>query len=247
MNKKVIYISSIITVIIAVGLTFALLFYNGILLFNNPSKDEYPVRGVDVSAYQGKIDWAELSEQSIDFAFIKATEGSGFTDKCFEYNYKNAIKTDLRVGAYHFFSFDSEGKTQAENFINSVYEYEDMLPPVIDVEFYGDYSKNSPPKDIAKVKKDLKILLDTLTDKYGRKPIIYATDDSYEVFIKGDFDEYDIWIRDIFNTPRDPDDWVFWQYTNRGRLDGYNGDEEFIDINVFKGTKRDFENYGKRT
>ena len=93
--------------------------------------------GIDVSYHQGDIDWETLSRQGIDFAFIKATEGSGYADTYFRNNYKNAADTDIRIGAYHFFSFDSPGKTQAENFIRTVPVTDDMLPPVIDLEYYG--------------------------------------------------------------------------------------------------------------
>ena len=108
----------------------AALVWNGVILLNYPSVEKYPVRGVDVSAYQGEIDWDTLALQGISFAYIKATEGSSFVDKCFDYNYAQAKKTGLRVGAYHFFSFDSGGDTQAENFIATVEPCENMLPPV---------------------------------------------------------------------------------------------------------------------
>ena len=78
--------------------------------------------------------------------FIKATEGSSFVDEHFAYNYAEARKTDLAVGAYHFFSYDSPGAAQAENFINTVAPHAGMLPPVIDVEFYGDKEKKSAGK-----------------------------------------------------------------------------------------------------
>lgn len=229
-----------------IGILFVGLFYNGIILFNNPSKEEYPVSGVDVSAYQGEIDWEILANQEIQFAFIKATEGSGFTDKNFAKNYEAAIKTDLRVGAYHFFSFDSAGSTQAENFIQSVYAYEDMLPPVVDVEFYGEYL-SSAPEHVDSIKAELHVLLNKLETYYGKKPIIYATEESYELLIQDDFAVYDIWIRNVLSSPELADDkeWTFWQYTNRGRLEGYDGEEQFIDINVFYGTAEEFEKYGK--
>ena len=98
----------ILTIVISIGI----MLWNGIIFLNNPSIDEYPIRGVDVSSYQGKIDWKTLSEQDIQFAFIKATEGSSFVDPNFSENYSNARKTKLRIGAYHFFSYDSSGKTQ---------------------------------------------------------------------------------------------------------------------------------------
>ena len=224
----------------------ALLLYNGVFTLNNPSRSEYPIRGVDVASYQGDIDWEVLASQDIQFAFIKATEGSSYVDKYFKCNYENAVKTDLRVGAYHFFSFDSAGSTQAENFIKSVYSYEDMLPPAVDVEFYGEYL-SSPPTDIEAIKGELRILLETLTEEYGKTPIIYATKESYDLFLKNDFTEYDIWIRDIVTCPElsDGREWSFWQYTNRGRLEGYKGVEKFIDINVFYGSVEEFEEYGR--
>lgn len=75
---------------------------------------------MDVSSWQGEIDWPTLAGQGLSFAFIKATEGSGFTDPRFSYNWEQARKTALRVGAYHFFSYDSPGETQADNFIAAV-------------------------------------------------------------------------------------------------------------------------------
>ena len=96
------------------------LVYNGTILLNNPSRDDFPIRGVDVSHYQGEIDWSVLSENDIEFAYIKATEGSTYVDDCFEYNFNSALDTDLFVGAYHFFSLESDGTLQAGHFIRNV-------------------------------------------------------------------------------------------------------------------------------
>ena len=83
--------------------------------------------GIDVSAYQGEIDWQILSKNNIFFAYIKATEGSSFVDKNFAYNFSEAQKTDLHVGAYHFFSYDSSGEIQAQNFIENVIPFDGIL------------------------------------------------------------------------------------------------------------------------
>lgn len=229
--------------VIAILIAIALLFYFGVFLFNNPSTDEYPVRGVDVSSYQGDIDWEILSGQNIQFAFIKATEGSGFVDPYFEYNFAAAQKTRLRIGAYHFFSFDSPGETQAENFITNVPAIEGMLPPVVDFEFYGDKEKNLPLADDAH--RELDILLDKLEIHYGMRPIIYATEKSYGLYLSGHYEAYDIWIRNVFTKPKPLNNqpWTFWQYTNRERLDGYDGKERYIDMNVFNGSMEDFAYY----
>ena len=77
------------------------------------------------------------------------------------------------------------------------------------------------------------------------KPIIYATERSYELYLAGGYSDYDIWIRNVITPPNIADgrEWTFWQYTNRGLLSGYEGEERFIDINVFAGTKEEFEAY----
>lgn len=231
------------TICLLVFIVIIMLIYNGVILLNGLSASRYQVRGVDVSSYQGEIDWETLADQDIQFAFIKATEGSSFVDPYFAENYSESKKTDLRIGAYHFFSYDSSGKTQAENFISTVEPLENMLPPVVDVEFYDDKETNLPNKK--DVYRELKIFIDELEKHYGLKPIIYATEKSYELFIADSFNEYDIWIRNVITQPSlsDNRNWTFWQYTNRDRLKGYSGKEKYIDVNVFYGDTEKFNKY----
>lgn len=245
MNKTLKALLAVAAVMMIVLSSIALLFWNGVLLINNPSSAEFPVRGVDVSAYQGDIDWKTLASQNIDFAFIKATEGSNFTDKRFAFNFAEASKTSLRVGAYHFFSFESGGDTQAENFIKAVPKTENMLPPVVDLEFYGNFSADNINKE--SVVYELNKMLDALYEHYGMHPMIYTAEEEYSLFIDGGFENNPIWIRGVYSKPKISDgrQWTFWQYTNRERLDGYNGSERFIDMNVFYGSKEDFARFGK--
>lgn len=227
------------------GIVLFALVWNGIIILNGHQSSKYEVKGADVSAYQGEIDWSVLASQNISFAFIKATEGSSFTDKSFAYNFDEAQKTSLAVGAYHFFSYDSSGEAQAENFINAVVPFDGMLPPVIDLEFYGD-NENDPPQRES-VEKQLKTMLNLLEQHYKQKPVIYATEKSYKLYLSGDYEDYDIWIRNVITKPElsDGREWVFWQYTNRGRLDGYNGKEKYIDLNVFNGSAEEYAEYLK--
>ncbi len=236
-------ITIIISVVIVLCIVMFSLVWNGVIILNGLFSKKYSVKGIDVSSYQGEIDWDKLSTQDISFVFIKATEGSSFVDKNFSYNFESAQKTSLAVGAYHFFSYDSEGETQAQNFIDTVKPYKGMLPPVIDLEFYADKEENPP--DRAAVEKQLKILLNLLEEHYGQKPIIYATEKSYKLYLSNGYKDYDIWIRNVVSTPKlsDNRDWTFWQYTNRERLDGYNGEEKYIDMNVFNGSVEEFNNY----
>lgn len=201
--------------------------------------DKYEINGVDVSHYQGTIDWLVLASQDMDFAFIKATEGSSYVDECFYDNWQAAAETGLLIGAYHFFSFDSEGKTQAQFYIDTVGSLDGKLTPAVDVEFYEDKSSNPPPKE--EVVRELRELLAALEDHYQAKPVIYTTYQAYRRYIKDEFTDYPLWIRNVYYEPFLIDDpaWTFWQYTDTEVLEGYQGSETYIDRNVFRGTKEE--------
>ncbi len=194
--------------------------------------------GVDVSSYQAEINMNELKEQNIRFIYIKSTEGSDFQDDRFTANWENAEKAKLLSGAYHFFSYDSEGRTQAENFIKTVGpDLKGRLLPAVDVEYYGDKEQNPPEK--AAVVKELRTYLEILEDEYGVKPLIYTRSDIYEKYLKGEFDEYKKWMSSLY-TPLSwnyKDDWYIWQYLNRGELKGYSGGEKYIDLNILNKDK----------
>lgn len=241
-KKKLAIVIAICIVIVS---TFGYMLYKNVITLSNPKSLGYTIKGVDVSEYQGDIDWQVLSNQDIQFAFIKATEGSSYVDPNFLDNFTNALNTNLRVGAYHFFSFESSGKTQAENFIDTVPIVENSLPNVVDVELYGDFRKN--PLDVQSVVKELTAMLQSLEDTYKSKPIIYTTKITYNLYIKDNFPNYSIWLRDVHfshNVKLTPNV-DFWQYSSTQILDGYNGDEQYIDMNVFCGSQDDFNNYNK--
>lgn len=220
---------------------FALLFLNKIISFQSFFVPDDFVKGVDVSSYQGTIDWRILADQGIDFAFIKATEGSSFVDERFAANWQEAGETELKIGAYHFFSYDSSGKTQADNFIRAVGPLADGgLPPVIDIEFYGDKEKNPPEKE--HTRQILDELLLALKEHYQMTPVIYATQKSYHLYIEDGYSENPVWIRNVYFKPKlgDGREWTFWQYSDREVLKGYDGTEKYIDMNVFRGDREEF-------
>ncbi len=237
--KRTTRVILLVAVVFAAGV-FAALVYGGVIRLNRPSDQDYPVRGVDVSEYQGTIDWTKIAAQGIDFAYVKATEGSSAVDSRFADNFPGAQAAGLRVGAYHFFSFDTPGDMQAANYIANVPAQEDLLPPVIDLEFYGEYQNNPLPAD--EVWPQLQAALDALEAAYGKKPIIYTTERSYDLYVSGHDAPYDIWIRSTYFSPR-VKGWTIWQYTGRGKLDGYDGEEIYIDLNVFNGNEDAFAVY----
>ena len=209
-----------------------------LLLPQEAAPSQWEVFGVDVSSYQGEVDWAALAGQGVDFAFIKATEGSSLVDRRFAQNWDNARSAGVAVGAYHFFSYDSPGETQADNFIAQVPVVEGALPPVVDIEFYGDKLQNPPTR--AEVKAILEPLLARLETHYGQKPILYVTYRSYSWFIRGDYLDYPLWVTRPLLAPISKD-WTFWQYSHSALLDGYTGDEDRIDLNVFRGSLEELQ------
>ena len=232
-SRKLIII--IVIVLLALAVAFAAVFFlikSKKVLFNQIFISDEDVVGVDVSKYQMDIDMDELARQNIDFVYIKATEGSTNTDENFSVNWKNAGNSLLARGAYHFFSFDSDGDTQAQNYIKTVGSLTGDLRPVIDVEYYGDKEQNPPARE--DVIRELHVMLDELEKEYGVKPVIYASGTLYDTYIKGEFDEYPRWVRSVYYHVNidNGDNWLVWQYCDRGRLSGYSGGEKYIDLNV---------------
>ncbi len=242
--KRIIGALLLLTLLILgiIAAVFARKIHTGELVLNVPDPAEYPVDGVDVSRYQGHIQWDVIAAQEIDFAFIKATEGSSYRDPNFAYNWAGAQENGIFAGAYHFFSFESSGETQAANFINTVGALDGSLPPVVDLEFYGDYAEN--PLSKGDTRRILDELLDSLEDFYGVKPIIYTTPKAYYQYLfGGGYGEYPLWMRNTYYKP--PERWVFWQYSDKGELEGYDGKqadnlEMYIDLNVYNGSYEEF-------
>lgn len=106
------------------------------------------------------------------------------------------------------------------------------------MEYYGDKEKNPPHKK--DIQTQLAVMLDLLEEHYHAKPVIYTTYKAYRDFIKGGFEGYPIWIRNVYYPPI-VIEWTFWQYTDRAVLNGYHGNEKYIDRNVFYGSWEEIE------
>lgn len=200
----------------------------------------FPLKGIDVSHHQDTVEWAKVPEQGIDFAFIKATEGSEYVDDHFLLNWEGAEENGVLAGAYHFFSFDSPGTSQAELYINTVGSLSGKLCPVVDVEFYADKGVNQPARD--SVRHELTEYLQSIEAEYSVKPIIYTTYQVYELYLKDVYEEYPLWIRNVYFLPFDKK-WEFWQYSDRGKLEGINSSEGYVDLNVFRGNAEELQNF----
>jgi len=213
--------------------------------FGRASPKNHAVHGVDVSRWQGEIDWERLRSQGANFAYIKATDGGDHLDPMFRKNWRGAQAAGLRRGAYHFFYWCRTAGEQADWFIRNVPRVEGALPPVIDVEWNGESSCKRRPSP-AKVREKMQVFMDKLEAHYGQRPIIYTAPDFYADNLKGAFLDYPFWLRSVAAHPskRYPGrKWVFWQYSGSGLSHGVSGR---IDLNVFYGSEGQWRNWVAR-
>ena len=191
-------------------------------------RTDYQVHGIDVSHHQSRIDWGRVARQDVHFAFVKATEGLDFKDSLFQRNWPAMSRAGLLRGAYHFYRPGVDTRQQAKNFFSHVPLAGGDLPPVLDVEVLDDVSK-------VELIVGVKTWLWMAEIHYGVKPILYTNVKFYNKYLAGHVEDYPLWIA-RYNTrkPRTATgrDWQFWQYGNRGRLAGIDGD---VDLNVFHG------------
>ena len=191
-----------------------------------PRMEGYEVHGIDVSHYQFEIDWPRVAEQEVHFAFMKATEGVSLKDGYFQSNWKAARAAGIICGAYHYLVPGIDPLKQAENFMETVQLEPGDLPPVLDVEV-------SAGQDSEAVYAAVKQWITAIETKYKIKPIIYTGLNFYHEHLAGKIDEHRVWIaRYNTITPNLGRQWDFWQYTNRGGLDGIDGR---LDLNVYQG------------
>ncbi|NUU74040.1 GH25 family lysozyme [Paenibacillus xylanilyticus] len=210
-------------------------------------RNEGNIQGIDVSRYQGKIDWLQVKADKREFVFIKATEGQTYTDPKFAANVKGALSAGLLVGTYHFLRATSAevAKAEAAHYAKSLEAVGGVkalqLPPVM------DYENNPGGISKAQINIVAKAFLTELERLTGVKPIIY-TGNSFA----GNFDTglsgYDLWIARYSNT-KVPDDqpawktWDIWQYSDSGKVPGITGS---VDLNEFNGSLADLKKrYGK--
>lgn len=230
---------------IAIIVTMSAIVGGGLYMVCNRQKDargvkiereRYPVCGIDISAHNGILDFAEIAADSIDFVMIKATEGATFKDSRFHENYHEARKAGLKTGAYHFFRFDTDGKMQGINFIHSVRGKKFDFPLVIDVEEWGNI-KSTPTHMVVE---RLQALIDHLETE-NHSVMLYTNKDGYQRFIRDRFEDYPLWICSFTDPPLDDNErWTLWQYSHWGMVDG---SEHEVDLNTFNGSREHWDSW----
>ena len=199
-----------------------------------------PVQGIDVSNWQGDIDWAKVRAAGTQFAFIKATEGGDFLDPKFRQNWYGAKRAGIPRGAYHMLYWCRTAKEQALWFVRNVPSDADALPPVLDLE-WNHHSRSCPqnaPPGVAL--KKIKIILEVMESHMGKRPIIYTDVAFHRDVLEGELKGYNFWLRSVAAEPHEiyrSRPWLFWQFTTTGHVPGI---KVPVDRNVFNGSPADW-------
>lgn len=199
----------------------------------------YEIHGVDISHYQGEIDWDKLRDAMIEgyplrFIMIKATEGSTKLDDKFVDNFYQARENGYIRGAYHFWSNKSSARSQAYHFLDKVHLQEGDLPPVLDVEH------KPTDKSVEEFQQDILTWLHIVEDKYHVKPILYTYYKFKEQYLSTPvFEDYPYWIAHYYVDKIEyKGNWKFWQHTDVGKLPGIKG---YVDFNIYNGSYYDLK------
>lgn len=194
----------------------------------------YEIHGIDISHYQGKIDWEQLKNAMIKgcpvrFVIIKSTEGSSQLDENFRENFYQVRDFGFIRGVYHFWSNKSTAREQAYYFLDQVHLTDGDLPPVLDIEH------KPADKSVEDFQRDVLTWLHIVEDKYHAKPIIYTYYKFKEQYLSAPvFDDYPYWIAHYYvDKVQYKGKWKFWQHTDVGKLPGIKG---YVDFNIYNGS-----------
>ncbi len=206
--------------------------------YDNKYSHKYVIRGVDVSHHNGTINWTQLKNEGISFAFIKATEGLSHKDRKYKKNYDASKLLDIKTGTYHFYTFGLDGAKQAQHFIRHATVGSGDLIPAIDVEHSPINIYSSDKNYQERVITELQKMEQALFDYYNVHPIIYTNKDCYKLYIQDKFPNNLIWMSDLHNEPNTKEnEWIIWQFSHTGKINGARGD---IDLNYFRYSYRQF-------
>jgi len=188
--------------------------------------------GLDVSHFQGEVDWSKVAGSGKKFAIAKATQGITYIDPQFSQNWSEIKQASMIRGAYHFFVPTDDASEQAKHFIATVTLESGDLAPVLDIE-------ENQGESSEELQSQIKIWLQMVEKHYGIKPIIYSDYSFLRDNLGDDFCDYPLWMADYSKTPPDGVGcWTHWsilQYSDSGNVDGINGN---VDLDRFVGTSK---------
>ncbi len=216
--------------------------------FTSTHPHEFTLHGIDVSKYQGDIDWPTVKSAGVAFAYIKATEGGDHIDPKFQANWDGAKAAGIPRGAYHFVYWCRSPREEIDWFKRVVPAEPDALPPVLDVEATPTSRTCKRHLDRESALRDMRVMLQEMERHYGKRPVIYTTVDFYEAILSdNELNEYPIWVRSTKYSPHvkyGSRQWHFWQYQSDGVVPGINAN---VDRNAFHGDRNEWMAFANGT
>ncbi|MCD4524840.1 GH25 family lysozyme [Nocardioides sp. cx-173] len=179
-----------------------------------PESPRRPTLGVDVSHHKGVVDWPRVRADGISFAYLKASEGTGFIDPRFAESLPRALRAGLRAGGYHYFTLCAPGAPQAAHFL-SVIGDRTTMPPAVDVELIGNCDPGPPREELLV---ELRSFIDTVEARTGKRMVVYLHPDLEERYAIADDLDRRQWVRSLGARPSR--DWWIWQRSDSARIDG---------------------------
>lgn len=193
--------------------------------------------GVDVSGYQGNIDWEAVKDDGVDFALIRVggrfiNSGGLYEDSYFEKNVEGALAAGLKVGVYFFSQAikEEEGLEEAEYVLERIRDYDIAMPVIIDWEYLGGSDARTYGAEPAEITDGIEAFCRRVAEA-GYDPMVYFN--SYCGYIKMDLRrlaDYGFWFAQYTDRPSFTYHFSMWQYTNRGQVDGIAGE---VDMNLY--------------
>ena len=215
-----------------------------VVRLNYPRPHDYPVHGIDVSKFQGDIDWNRVADSGVKFAWIKASEGGDHADERFQANWEGAKAAGVPHGAYHFVYWCRPPMEEMAFFEQNAPVEADALPPVLDVEATPTSKTCKRHLTQRGAIDQMQVMLNEMERHYGKRPVIYTTVDFYAAILSdGAFSDYPIWVR---STKYHPSvryagrAWRFWQYQSDGYVPGI---EVKVDKDAFYGTQEQWAKF----
>jgi lysozyme len=205
------------------------------LASHSTAASSFEIKGIDISKYQGTVDFQKVKAAGISYIFIRATEGNTYQDPNFESNFSSSRAAGLATGVYHFYETNDEPLSQLKNFKSIVTLRPGDLPPVIDIEKLHNQDKSNLVGNI-------KVFLNGLEFHYGVKPILYSGHNFSNEYLT-QFGDYPLWLAeyevDKLNLPVGWSNWTFWQWSQSTDISGIEGK---VDADRFNGDELGFRN-----
>ena len=178
--------------------------------------------GIDVSGWQGNIDYSEVASSGIEIVYMKASEGTSFVDPYFNQNYTNAKANGLKVGFYHYLTArsNSEAVAQANFFVSTISGMTPDCRLAMDFESFGSLSTEE-------INEIGLTFMQTVESLSGKEMVIYSDTSNASNIFGGGLTKYPLWVAQYEVEEPTPngnwDSWVGWQYTDAGEISGING------------------------